>query len=186
MTVTWVTPRVWYAGERVSASKMNEISNDFTYLESVIDAAGTIKQFAGGTIPAGHLLCDGSAISRVTYARLFAAIGTTWGSGDGSTTFNVPDGRGRGFIGAGTGSGLTARTLGQTLGEESHALTAPENGPHYHTVYHRAVAAGQNVDSGVLNVANALNETGNTSTEGSGTAHNNMQPSFVGNWIIKY
>ena len=78
--------------------------------------AGVIQMFGGSTPPAGWLLCDGSAVSRTTYATLFAAIGTTWGAGDGSTTFNLPDLRGRAPIGAGTGSGLSARTLGQVLG----------------------------------------------------------------------
>lgn len=52
---------------------------------------GMIKPFAGTTVPTGYLLCDGSAVSRTTYANLFSAIGTTYGSGDGSTTFNLPD-----------------------------------------------------------------------------------------------
>lgn len=52
---------------------------------------GVVQAFAGTTIPAGWLLCDGSAVSRTTYANLFAVIGTTYGSGDGSTTFNVPN-----------------------------------------------------------------------------------------------
>jgi microcystin-dependent protein len=51
---------------------------------------GMIKPFAGTTVPTGYLLCDGSAVSRTTYANLFSAIGTTYGSGDGSTTFNLP------------------------------------------------------------------------------------------------
>lgn len=80
---------------------------------------GTVTMFAGSSTPTGWMVCDGSAVSRTTYAGLFAAIGTTWGVGDGSTTFNVPDLRGRTPIGAGTGSGLTARTLGQTLGSET-------------------------------------------------------------------
>lgn len=52
---------------------------------------GMIKPFAGTTVPTGYLLCDGSAVSRTTYANLFSAIGTTYGSGDGSTTFNLPN-----------------------------------------------------------------------------------------------
>lgn len=52
---------------------------------------GTIQMFAGNTIPAGWLLCDGSAVSRTNYAKLFAAIGTTYGAGDGSTTFALPN-----------------------------------------------------------------------------------------------
>lgn len=54
-------------------------------------SSGLIVAFAGSTAPAGWLICDGSAVSRTTYADLFAAIGTTYGAGDGSTTFNLPD-----------------------------------------------------------------------------------------------
>jgi microcystin-dependent protein len=54
-----------------------------------------IMAFGGASVPSGYLLCDGSAVSRTSYANLFAAIGTAWGEGDGSTTFNLPDLRGR-------------------------------------------------------------------------------------------
>ena len=64
--------------------------------------AGTMQMFAGNTIPAGWLLCDGSAVSRTDYAKLFSAIGTTWGAGDGSTTFNLPNAIGRFAEGAAT------------------------------------------------------------------------------------
>lgn len=64
--------------------------------------AGTMQMFAGNTIPAGWLLCDGSAVSRTNYAKLFSAIGTTWGAGDGSTTFNLPNSIGRFAEGAAT------------------------------------------------------------------------------------
>ena len=64
--------------------------------------AGTMQMFAGNTIPAGWLLCDGSAVSRTDYAKLFSAIGTTWGTGDGSTTFNLPNSIGRFAEGAAT------------------------------------------------------------------------------------
>ena len=64
--------------------------------------AGTMQMFAGNTIPAGWLLCDGSAVSRTNYAKLFSAIGTTWGTGDGSTTFNLPNSIGRFAEGAAT------------------------------------------------------------------------------------
>ncbi|HET8871838.1 MAG TPA: phage tail protein [Aquabacterium sp.] len=63
---------------------------------------GDLKPTAASAAPSGWLLCDGSAVSRTTYAALFAAVGTTFGAGDGSTTFNLPNGAGRGFIGAGT------------------------------------------------------------------------------------
>ena len=63
---------------------------------------GFIKTFAGATPPEGTLLCDGSAVSRDTYSELFAAIGTTWGSGDGANTFNLPDLRDVWILCAGT------------------------------------------------------------------------------------
>lgn len=69
------------------------------------EPVGTIMAFAGGAVPAGYLLADGTAVSRTTYADLFAAIGTTWGSGDGSTTFNLPDLRGRFLRGVDFGAG---------------------------------------------------------------------------------
>ena len=61
---------------------------------------GFIKTFAGTTPPEGTLLCDGSAVSRDTYSDLFDVIGTTWGEGDGETTFNLPDLRGKWLMGA--------------------------------------------------------------------------------------
>ena len=72
---------------------------------------GTTQDFAGGTPPPLWLLCDGSAVSRTTYADLFGAIGTTWGAGDGSTTFNLPDFRGRVTFGADAMGGTAANRL---------------------------------------------------------------------------
>ena len=67
------------------------------------EAIGKIIMFAGNTAPEGTLYCNGAAISRTTYSELFAAIGTTWGSGDGTTTFNLPDLRDQWVLCAGTG-----------------------------------------------------------------------------------
>lgn len=81
-------------------------------------SAGTVTT----TAPTGWLLCNGNAVSRTTYSALWAALGTTsspFGQGDGSTTFNLPDPRGRVPVSVGTGSGLTARTLGGTVGLEN-------------------------------------------------------------------
>jgi microcystin-dependent protein len=66
--------------------------------------AGVMMEYGGAAAPSGWLLCDGTAVSRTTYADLFTAISTTFGTGDGSTTFNVPDRRGRAGVGAGTGT----------------------------------------------------------------------------------
>lgn len=243
------------------------ITNGQTAQES--DFTGIIWPYAGAGVPAGFLLCDGSAVSRTTYSRLFGVIGSTYGAGDGSTTFNVPDGRGRLFVGAGTGTkkatissvassiitatGLTnaannefqtgqaivftatvagnlvnattyfvirqtnttfkvassllnaqngtaitlagtetgfftltlaARSVGDTGGEENHAMSATELLAHTHgQIAANSGGAGQqpaNIASG--SPAAALYTTGST---GGNTAMNVMQPFLVGNWIIK-
>ncbi len=79
---------------------------------------GDIKMTARSTPPSGWLVCNGAEISRTAYAGLFAAIGTVFGNGDGITTFNLPDLRGRTAVGAGQGVDLTDRALGAKGGEE--------------------------------------------------------------------
>ena len=81
----------------------------------------------------GWLKCDGRAISREFYSQLFDAIGTSFGSGDGSTTFNLPDCRGRVLGVLGQGTGLTNRTIGNTIGSETHTLSIPQLPSHNHT-----------------------------------------------------
>lgn len=79
--------------------------------------AGIIAPFAGTSAPSGWLACQGQAVSRTTYATLFAAIGTTWGSGDGSTTFNLPDLRGVFLRGTGTNAtGSSSGAVGPSVG----------------------------------------------------------------------
>jgi microcystin-dependent protein len=85
---------------------------------------GMIQMYTGTAAPTGWVICNGTAISRSTFASLFTVCSTTFGSGDGSTTFNVPDFRGRLPIGVGTGSGLTARTLGSNYGAETVTLSS--------------------------------------------------------------
>lgn len=94
---------------------------------------GTLLDFAGATPPTGYLLCDGSSYSTTTYSGLFSTISYTWG-GSGSS-FNVPDLRGRTTIGAGSGTGLTFRTLATYSGEENHVLVSGETplAAHTHT-----------------------------------------------------
>lgn len=187
---------------------------DGVHTAAALNPAGAMVMFGGASAPTGWLLCDGAAVSRATYAALFAAIGTTWGVGNGSTTFNVPDLRGRAPIGAGQGSGLTNRTLGTKLGEENHALTSGENGSHTHTgglhahtggAHNHTIATSTVADNGGRVHCGAAGSTGTTAyaasggavattydgavettSSGSGTAHNTMQPSAVVNFIIKY
>lgn len=91
--------------------------------------AGTIYMYAGSSAPNGFLICDGSAVSRTTYNTLFDAIGVSFGSGDGSTTFNLPNMCGRVPIGI-----STSLSVGNTGGEETHTLTADEISSHLHSV----------------------------------------------------
>jgi microcystin-dependent protein len=98
--------------------------------------AGVISQFAGSTAPNGYLVCDGAAVSRSTYSDLFNSIGTTYGNGNGSTTFNIPNFQGRVPVGVGTapsGSGVSAKALATTGGNETVTLTTANMAAHTHS-----------------------------------------------------
>jgi microcystin-dependent protein len=94
---------------------------------------GSISAYAGISVPGGWLHCDGSALDRTIYADLFAAIGTTFGAGDGETTFNIPNLRGRNIIGLNS-SDSDFDQLGETGGEKRHTLTIGEMPAHTHTI----------------------------------------------------
>lgn len=94
---------------------------------------GAIQQFAMTTVPTGWLKCNGQAVSRTGYAALFAAIGTAWGAGDGSTTFGVPDLRGEFLRGWDDGRGVDAgRAFGSAQGDQikthTHQINANVGG----------------------------------------------------------
>ncbi len=148
---------------------------------SEIVPAGTVLPYAGASAPTGYLMCDGSAVSRTTYAALFAAIGTAFGAGNGTTTFNVPDLRGRVPVGKNAG---TFSTLGATGGEETHQLTATEMPSHSHNI-----RLNTGTGSGTAPAQHGSNgSTLNFSSDsvGSDGAHNNLQPYQVLNYIIRY
>ena len=146
---------------------------------------GTILPFAGRR-PGGWLVCRGAAVSRATYPELFAVIGTTFGPGDGATTFNLPDLRGRFLSGASLDS-----AVGNTGGEAEHTLTQDEMPAHGH------VLGGVRQQGGTGANRNAL--VGTTGTEdtvpsgstygvrsaGGGQPHNNMPPYMEVNYIIR-
>lgn len=118
--------------------------------------AGSIFAWGGSAAPAGFLLCDGSAVSRTTYATLFGAISTDWGTGDGSTTFNLPDPRGKALIGAGTGSGLTNRVRATSGGAETLVLSTANLPVHDH--------GGATTGAGAVGTTDGQNATGSIST----------------------
>ena len=157
---------------------------------------GTIIQSAAVNIPTGWLLCDGASILKSIYLNLHNAIGYTYG-GSGNN-FNVPDVRGRVAIGTGTGVGLTARTLGNTSGEETHILTVAEMPTHNHTSNATGGTIGLITSNGTNTASSGLDNTSGEpnlfatlpaltiNNEGSSNAHNNMQPYIVFNYLIKY
>lgn len=160
-----------------------------------IPIGGTVE-YAGAGDPsdARWLLADGRAISRSTYATLFTALGTTYGAGDGSTTFNIPDLRGRVAIGPdnmGTAKGAANRVLassgrGNSGGEERHVLTTAEMPSHGHVI---EMANANWIGSGFAlpKIADGTTTVGTQTTdfEGGGSGHQNMQPYVVINKIIR-
>jgi len=80
------------------------------------DATGTYKLFAGTVAPSGYLICDGSAVSRTTYATLFSLVGTSFGAGDGSTTFNLPDLQGRSAVSVAPTGHVDVNAIGKNEG----------------------------------------------------------------------
>jgi len=154
---------------------------------------GIVVPYAGITAPAGWLLANGSAVSRTTYAGLFSAIGTTYGAGDGSTTFNLPDMKGRVPVGKSTDTEFD--TLGETGGEKAHTLTSSESGlpAHNHAIKTGGASGGLsyykgNTAEGITNDANTGGNavpTQSVSATNASSAHNNLQPYITLNYIIK-
>lgn len=157
---------------------------------------GEIVPYAGTTIPDPNwLFCDGASVLRADYPDLFAVIGTTFGAAD-SSHFNLPDMRGRSPVGAGTGSGLSSRAVGDSFGEEAHQLTVAELAAHTHTdaghTHVEGTAApavgaaitGVPVPSAVPSAGVTGSGSASISTDGGDQAHNNMQPSLVVNFLI--
>ena len=163
---------------------------------------GMIVSFAGSTAPTGWLLCQGQAVSRTTYAKLFAVIGTTYGSGDGSTTFNVPDMRGRFPLGAGAlqsnnqnywgsdvtgfGGGAVTFPMGERGGETKHTLSVSQMPRHAHKVRYVGSRANGNYGGQPGTSQDATPNYNNLilDYEGGDGAHNNMPPYTVANAII--
>ncbi len=163
---------------------------------------GTVLDFAGTVAPSGYLVCDGSSLLRASYPDLFTAIGTTWGSADG-THFNIPALSRRTTVGSGgSGSGTLGNAVGNTGGAETVTLTVAQipanltviDGGHAH-VEQYAIGAGATTSIvGTVNLSTAApNGAGITtavsttgiSVGGDGTSHNNIQPSAVMLKIIK-
>jgi microcystin-dependent protein len=144
--------------------------------------SGLMMMWPTSSAPTGWLICDGSAVSRTTYSALFALIGTTYGSGDGSTTFNLPNMQGNVPVGYKSGD-TNFGTLAGTGGEETHTLSVTEMPSHSHTL--TLNGGGATSTSNQWGEASASPAAQTTSSVGGGGAHNNIQPFLTILFIIK-
>jgi len=165
------------------------------YLDSyVLIPAGTIIQSAAINEPEGWFDCNGRTLLVAQYAYLFSAIGYAYSRNvySGSDlSFNIPDMRGRVGIGYGTGSGLTARSLGDISGAETHTLTVDQMPAHDHggsTGSTNAALIGSTTTASIAGheVADNGSHSHTIPSQGGGSAHNNMQPYVVLRYLIKY
>ena len=161
------------AGQVLTAAQQNTLA-------SYAMPTGSVTAFAGSSAPTNFLLCDGAAVSRSTYAELFALISTTYGVGDGSTTFNLPNLKGRMPVGR-DATQTEFDVLSETGGAKTVTLTNAQ-------LPALVDNAGFPVD--VFGLAPTAGPTGfyyrgSTSAIGGGQAHNNLQPYIVLNYIIK-
>lgn len=182
---------------------MNTLSSILDFIGRSLNPIGSIQMYGGTTAPSRWLICDGSAVSRTTYSRLFSAIGTAFGSGDGSTTFNLPDLRGRTPLGAGSiaastmtdengrtlsiTAGQINKSLGEMGGESYHTQNTAEMARHHHNVYRTTwgvgpIATGVMYDSADTNKDIYSNLT--MSETGEGKSMNNLPPYTTVNYII--
>jgi microcystin-dependent protein len=184
-----------------AAERLNELTTGIAGLPTVPTGAGFV--WYTSTAPTGYLICDGSTVSRTTYANLFALFGTTFGAGDGATTFALPDLRRRFPMGK-----SSSDTLAGTGGTFNHTHTGPSHthgagsyttGTHDHTGVtgtgsneeERQPGAGapydiQNVDhTHTISTQAAMSISGTSGAEGTGNTGTANPPYVVVNWIVK-
>ena len=149
--------------------------------------AGVFTWYTGTSAPSGWLACDGAAVSRSTYSALFAVVGSTFGAGDGATTFNVPNVARNTIVGSGgSGTGTLGNTVADTGGTETHTLTTAQIPAHTHTfdLASSVTGTGGYKATGAVTTNSAATIT-TYSGGGSGGSHNILQPSLIMFGIIR-
>lgn len=202
------------SGANINGSKLLDASIQAAKMAAgLLPPSGALMPFAGSTAPTGYLICDGSAVSRTTYGDLWTLLGTTYGSGDGSTTFNLPNLKGKTIVGRDSADS-DFDALGETRGTKTETLTSAQIPAHSHPItdpghsHSGSTNAVYKVNNAGLTSFTALdqvtsfkdfetpssptitvasNTTGITvgNNTGGGGSHNNIQPSIVLNYIIK-
>lgn len=185
------------------------------YPDSSVVPTGAVLPFAGSSAPGGWLLCAGQEVAIAAYGELYAVLGTSYGSltngsgGAGSTHFRLPDLRGRvpagvdNMGGSDAGRLDLANSLGTTAGSQTHTLTAAESGlpahshsvtdpGHSHTTSSPVNFAGTGAFQGAAQVAQGTTNSAttgisiaNNAAANASSAHNNMQPTILLNYIIR-
>ena len=193
--ISWATDAIQTIFGQVVLRFTNLLASIVDVTGQKLCQSGFLQPYAGSSAPSGWLLCYGQAVSRSTYWTLFAVIGTTFGAGDGSTTFNLPDCRGRTLAGldniggsdasrlAGSGATTNAfttnrKSLGGVVGECMHTQTIAELVSHDHASTFNS-HSHNNVGS------NGNGSFGNVDPTGGGLPFNVVQPTMMVNWIIK-
>ncbi len=168
------------------ATKYNFSGSDLTGIEGT--ATGTILPWSSGSVPTGFLECDGAAVSRTTYSGLFAVVSTTYGAGDGSSTFNLPNladnvpmGKSGTKALASTGGANTVAASGTVGGTTANAsLSTAQLASHSHSAGRRSGPDPNTSNPGFGNVP-GYGSNINTGSAGSGTGHShNMSATFSG------
>ncbi len=168
-----------------SAATLNPKKLKYSQLESALagEIPGEIRMYGGTSAPTGWFLCDGQEVSRTTYSDLFDVLGTKYGSGDGSTTFNIPNLKGRMPVGLDS-SIADFDDRGKSGGSKTHILTTAQLAAHSHTT--PGIGTSASASAQVVRTCNetpAVNVA--TNSVGSGEAHENMSPYLIVNFIIK-
>lgn len=146
---------------------------------------GSLIMWPTASAPTDYLLCDGTAVSRTTYATLFGIIGTTFGAGDSSTTFNLPNLAGKVPVGYDT-TDTSFDAIGETGGEKTHVLTVAEVPSPTITIPGYTPNAGGASNNAQMGAGASDGNITSATTNFGGGAHNNLQPYITLNYCIRY
>ena len=173
----------WGENEHVEISP--DINGAFADIDTnlgLVAPVGSILIWPVSVAPNKYLLCQGQTVSRTTYAGLFAVLGATYGAGDGSTTFVLPNLKGKIPVGL-DGTQTEFDAIAEIGGEKNHVLIVNEmpNHAHQQNLSEAATTVAPSPGTGII----GYNNTSNTVSTGGGLPHNNMPPFIVMNYIIR-